>query len=211
VAQASHIGSAADGPADDPRVFAREIVDIAASATRAHPHAARLAAAAGGPMVADAVHFFTLLHGARPSAPTVAAASTCEPWIERFATAFERERAWLARAAVTAGPPRRPELTRHETLIRAQRDAMLTLARSERAGCALGAVAALAADWSAVRQSLSCDGPATELDPAVVDAVAAAALTPSSRRAIGFGMAQMLAVHRGLWDLLEAREAASLP
>jgi hypothetical protein len=201
-----------DEGADDPRAFAREMVDIAASTTRAHPHANRLGAAAkGSPAVADAVHFFTLLHAERPSAATLAAATGAGPWASRFAQFFEAERGWLARAAVTAGPARRFELSRHEHIVRAQREAMLTLARSERAGCALGAVAALAADWPAVRQALCQGEVARDIDPAIVDAVAAAAGSPAARRAIGFGVAQMLAVHRALWDLLEAREANSLP
>lgn len=196
---------------EDPRAFAREIVDIAASATRAHPHAARVGACAvGSPAVADAVHFFTLLHAARPSVPSAADLGDID-WIDDFTAAFDQERVWLTRAAILAGRPRLRDLTRHELIVRSQREAMLTLARSERSGCALGAVAALAADWPAVREALARDRPAGDPDPAIVDAIAAAAVTPGARRAIGFGIVQMLAVHRTLWDLLEAREANSLP
>jgi len=35
-----------------------------------------------------------------------------------------------------------------------------------------------------------------------------AATSPSVERAIAFGAQQMLVQHRGLWDLLEAREIA---
>lgn len=191
--------------------FAQELVDTAAAASRSHPHVARLAAAhSEDPRRAEALHFFALLHAERPSAATVAAAVDPHPWVARFATQFEGDRAWLARAAVAAGAPRRLDLTRHEMLVRAQRDAMLTLAKSDRLGCALGAVAGLAVDWPAVRAALSGDA-AREADPRVLEAIAGAALTPQARRAIGFGLVQMLAVHRNLWDLLEARQAASLP
>lgn len=199
-----------DDGADEPRVFAREMVDIAASATRAHPYANRLGSGAPGTaMFADAAHFFALLHAERPSAPAAADRGGHE-WLESFTDAFDRERSWLMRVAA-AGVPRRFELGRHELLVRRQREAMLTLVGSDRAGCALGAVVALAADWPAVRQALAPEEPAREVDSGLADVLAAAAVTPAARRAIGFGVVQMLAVHRQLWDLLEAREAVSLP
>lgn len=200
-----------DSGVEDPRVFARDLVDTAMAASRSHAHAARVAAAfSDDPALADAVHFFTLLHAERPSAAAVAAAIDPSPWLARFASAFEGERDWLAHALVAAGAPRRTDRSRHEMLVRGQREAMLTLARSDRAGCALGAAAALACDWPAVRATLSRDA-AREIDPTIVDALAAAATSRAAQRAIGFGVAQMLAVHRSLWDLLEARQAASLP
>lgn len=200
-----------DEDAESPQAFAREMIDAAGAASRSHPHAARDGAApTDHPARIEAVHFFTLLHAERPSAATVAAAVDSHPWVTRFAVQFEADRGWLARATVAAAAPCRIDLTRHEQLVRGQREAMLTLARSDRAGCALGAVAALAADWPAVRAALSRE-PAREIDPRIVDAVGAAAVAPSGRRAIGFGVAQMIAIHRTLWDLLEARQAASLP
>lgn len=200
-----------DGDTDSPSAFARDIVDMAVAASRSHPHAVRVAAACGDdPALAEALHFFTLLHAERPSAATLAAEVDPDPWVARFAAAFDTERMWLAQAAVTARAPRRTDFSRHALLVRGQRDAMLTLARSDRAGCALGAIAALACDWPAVRAALSHEA-AREVDPTTVDAIAAAAASPAARRAIGFGAVQMLAVHRTLWDLLEARQAASLP
>ena len=196
---------------ESPEAFAAEVVDLAVAASRCHPHAARVAAMISDhPALAEAVHFFALLHAERPSVATVAAAVDPHPWVARFATAFEDERNWLGRAAVKVAAPRRGDLSRHEMLVRGQRDAMLTLARSDRAGCALGAVAALACDWPALRMVLS-RAPVGDLDVSVLDALTAAATSPVARRAIGFGVAQMMAVHRNLWDLLEARQAASLP
>lgn len=200
-----------DSSVEDPRAFARDLVDMATTASRSHPHAARVAGAfSDDPMLAEAVYFFTLLHAERPSAASVAASIDPSPWLARFATAFESERDWLAHALVASGSPRRIDRSRHEMLVRGQRDAMLTLARSDRAGCALGAVAALACDWPAVRATLSRDA-LREIDATIVDALADAATSRPAQRAIGFGVAQMLAVHRSLWDLLEARQAASLP
>jgi hypothetical protein len=197
--------------AADPRAFAREMVDAAAAASRRHPHAARVAAAAADdPARVEAVHFFTLLHAERPSAAAAAAAADPHRWVARFAEQFEEDRRWLARAAIAGAAPSRSGLTRHELLVRSQREAMLTLAKSDRVGCALGAVSALAADWPAVRATLA-QQPPREIDPRIVDSLEAAAMSPAARRAIGFGVAQMLAVHRTLWDLLEARQAASLP
>lgn len=196
---------------EDAAAFARDMVDAAAVASRSHRHAARVAATADDhPARIDAVHFFTLLHAERPSAATTAAAVDPHPWVAGFAERFEADRSWLARTAVAAGAPRRLDLSRHELLVRTQRDAMLTLARSDRAGCALGSVAALACDWPGVRAALSREA-ARERDPGIEAVLAAAASSTAARRAIGFGVAQMLAIHRTLWDLLEARQAASLP
>jgi hypothetical protein len=196
---------------DDPFAFARDIVDTATAASRSHPHARRVTAAySDDPALAEAIHFFALLHAERPSIATVALTAEPHPWLERVAATFDSERAWLTRATIAKAAPRRHDLSRHELVVRGQREAMLTLARSDRAGCALGAAAALACDWPAVRAALSRDA-LREIDPGVVDALAAAAATPATRRAIGFGVAQMLGVHRTLWDLLEARQAVSLP
>lgn len=197
--------------ADDAFAFAHDIVDTALAGSRSHRHAMRVANAfSDDPALSEAIHFFALLHAERPSAASVAAGVDASPWLTRFAAAFDSERAWLARATILKALPRRNDLSRHEQLVRGQREAMLTLARSDRAGCALGAVAALACDWPGVRAALSRD-PRREFDRSVIDALAAAAVSPAARRAIGFGCAQMLAVHRTLWDLLEARQAASLP
>ena len=200
-----------DGWAEGPHAFADDMVEAAAAASRSHPHAASVATVAPDhPARVEAVHFFTLLHAERPSAATVAATADPHRWVARFAAAFEADRSWLARAAVAGAAPCRADLTRHELLVRHQREAMLTLARSDRAGCALGAVAALAVDWPTVRVTLSGEV-RREVDPQIAYAIEVAAMSPAARRAIGFGVAQMIAIHRTLWDLLEARQAASLP
>jgi hypothetical protein len=98
----------------------------------------------------------------------------------------------------------------------AQGHAIEMLGRSERAGCALGAAIALALDWRAIRSVL--DAAAARLDvparPASLpDLHETVALldklsgSRSSERAMLFGAQQLLAQHRGMWDLLATRES----
>ena len=91
------------------------------------------------------------------------------------------------------------------------------LARSDRAGCAMGAAMAMVLDWRAVRIVLDAAGTRFGVNtpgcilPDVRDTVAAAsaaAETPGIERAMLFGAQQLLIQHRGLWDLLEARQLA---
>ncbi|MFC3713614.1 DUF6975 family protein [Sphingoaurantiacus capsulatus] len=200
-----------DADADDPHAFAGELIATAAAATRSHAHAVSVAlASSDDPSRVEALHFFALLHAERPSVAAMAASVDPDRWLASFAERFEAERAWIGRSTITVAAPRRTDLSRHEHLVRGQREAMLTLARSDRAGCALGAVAALAADWPALRSALAGEVP-EHADIEIATAIAAVAHSPASRRAIGFGAAQMTAIHRTLWDLLEARQAASLP
>ena len=91
------------------------------------------------------------------------------------------------------------------------------LARSEREGCAIGAVAALIVDWQPIRAVLAraAERFGVEIPPwaapleletaTILDALAA---RPATERAIAFGAQQMFAQHRGLWSLLEARASA---
>jgi hypothetical protein len=197
---------------DTPATFAREIVDIAATSSRSHPHVARLLGVGDAGAIADAIHFVGILHAPRPGAAAIAAERGGSRWLAEQADRFEEERLRLAHRVLTAGPPRRcPDLTRHEALVRQQREAMLVLMRSDRIGCALGAAAALAADWPTIAAVLGLGDLSCDPDPRIAAALAEAAGSPSARRAIGFGMTQLLAVHRTVWDLLQTRQAASLP
>ena len=91
------------------------------------------------------------------------------------------------------------------------------LACSDRRGCATGATAALVLDWTAIRSVLvqaaerfGVDIPVCRL-PVEVDTASSVAMlgsTPATERAITFGAQQLLAQHRGLWSLLEARASA---
>ena len=149
----------------------------------------------------DAIHFFTLLHAPAPAVPQRAAdGAPHDRWLAGFATVFESERRWLADCAARSVAPR-PDLalTRDELALRQQRHALLALASLERPGAALGAMVALAADWRYLRRALDGSEPAAFGAPALI-----------ADRAVSFGMAQLAAIHRSIWDLVEARQAARL-
>ncbi len=172
--------------------------------------------------LADAAHYLCLLHGRYPGVVDFAAERTAEPearnWLANAVDGFAQERIFLAHLTAAAGPqPSTAGHTAAEQAVLAQRHAIETLAQSERSGCALGAAVALVLDWSEIRavldaaaEKLSVDAPESTLPDAdaalaVVDTIGA---TSSVRRAIAFGAEQVFTQHRGLWDLLEAREAA---
>lgn len=172
--------------------------------------------------LADAVHFLAALHGRHPGIVDHAAARAIEPearaWLADAADAMMTEQVYLTRLSVAAGPmPSTPGGAGSETAILAQRGALATLAQSDRRGCALGAALAFAADWAAIRivldaaaAKLGIDAPHRRLgDPAALQAVAEAiGEAPATPRALLFGAEQLALQHRGLWDLLEARQQA---
>jgi hypothetical protein len=99
----------------------------------------------------------------------------------------------------------------------AARNALETLANSERDGCALGAATALVGDWWPIRRLLDraaarvgTEPPAPSLpdEASVLQIVDGATPTPGSARALAFGSEQLLLQHRALFDLLEARAEA---
>ncbi len=171
--------------------------------------------------LADTVHFFGLLHGRQPGLMDHAAARAVQAeerhWVESAINAFARERAYLSALSSAAGPmPSTAGQQQCEQTVLAQGHAIDMLGRSERAGCALGAAIALALDWRAVRSVL--DAAAARLDVparpaslpdlhetvALLDKLSGAR---SSERAMLFGAQQLLAQHRGMWDLLATRES----
>lgn len=172
--------------------------------------------------VADAVLALCMLHGRQPGVLDHALMRNAIPpaqgWLEVAVEAFATERALLARLASAAGPlPSTPGQAESEAAIIAQRHALDMLAQSDRAGCAIGASIALALDWQAVRILLDAaairlgfDAPPsampTEAETATI--ATSAAERPATERAMAFGAQQVLAQHRGLWDLLEARASA---
>jgi len=171
--------------------------------------------------LADAVHLFGLIHGRQPGLMDLSASRAVDPaerhWFDTATTAFARERAYLSMLSAAAGPiPSTAGQQQCETTVLAQGHAIDMLGQSERQGCALGAALALALDWRAIRTVL--DAAAARLDVtarpaalpdlhetiALIDLQAGA---PSVERAMLFGAQQLLAQHRGLWDLLCARES----
>jgi hypothetical protein len=187
------------------------------------PQLAALARATCDPRdVADAAHHLCILHARQPGVVEHAAAHSdfdfARSWLIDSAAGFAQERGYLVALAAAAGPvPSTPGQADTEAAIAAQRHAIDMLAQSERRGCALGAAIALVLDWPAIRASL--DSAATRLgltppSPALPEPGATAgvvtmlAAARPTERAMLFGIEQLLAQHRGLWDLLEARSEA---
>ena len=174
--------------------------------------------------LADGIHFLCALHGRYPGVVDLAAGRALEPaaraWLAVAGEAVTAERQFLTRLAVAAGPvPSTPGGGGSEAAVASQRNALATLASSDRNGCALGAALAFAADWGPIRALL--DGAARRLGvaappcrlggEAALGAVAdEAGALAGPERALLFGAQQLALQHRALWDLLEARHQARL-
>ncbi len=191
---------------------------VAADGTANQPFATRLAAhGALTRDLADAVHSICVLHGRHPGVidHALARATSAPDWLIEAAHAFAEERAYLARLTSAAGPlPSTPGQAESTAAVTGQRHAFDMLVRSDRAGCALGAAAAVVLDWRAIRRVLDAAAHrfgVTEAACALPSAAAVLADAPTSpavERAQAFAAQQVLAQHRGLWHLLEARAAA---
>jgi hypothetical protein len=172
--------------------------------------------------IADAIHFLCVLHGRHPGVIELAALRATEPaaraWLTDAADAMADERRYLAKLAVAAGgAPSTPGSAQSEAAVAGQRAALVTLAQSDRHGCAVGAALAFALDWRTVRAMLDAaanrlgvDAPPFRLGQAdevrlVADVIGESALT---ERALLFGASQLVRQHWGLWDLLGARRDA---
>jgi hypothetical protein len=172
--------------------------------------------------LADVVHHLCLLHGRQPGVVDHAATRTVHEgargWLIAAVDGFAVERLFLTKLVVAAGPiPSTPGQAQSESAVNGQRHALDMLAKSDRYGCALGAAAALVLDWRAFRPllvtaatRLSVEAPHFSLpsEAETLAVVAAVGETPAIERAIAFGVHQILAQHRGLWDLLESRQIA---
>lgn len=195
--------------------------DADGSAT--HPHLLRLVTGAPAQRnLSDAVHALCAVHGRYPGMVDDAldrgAQSDSVSWLEAVSDGFAAERAYLAHLTSAVGPlPSTPGQAETEAALAGERHALEMLTRSDRAGCATGAVAALLYDWTAIRRVL--DIAATRFGVAIVrhalppiadtaTIVASLGDSPACERAIAFGAQQFYAQHRGLWSLLEARASA---
>jgi hypothetical protein len=172
--------------------------------------------------LADAIHYLCVLHGRQPGVVEIAATMATDrdvcDWMVRASSGFTVERAYITRLAVLAGPqPSTPGQAESETTVTAQRHALEILSRSDRDGCALGAALALVLDWRAVREVLDRAALRFGLEPVMchlpfeAETLALAdhyARNAAVERAMQFGAQQLLAQHRGLWNLLEARHLA---
>lgn len=182
----------------------------------------RSAGAEAGRTLADAVHHLSALYSRRPGMIDLLADRRLHPTIDHWMAAavdgFTRERAYLTRVVVAAGPlPSTPGQAQSEAAVMSQRHAIEMLARSDRTGCTLGAVLGKALDWSALRIIIDAAARRFGVEPPTIlipnaretlQAATDAATSMGIERAIAFGAQQILVQHRGLWDLLEAREAA---
>lgn len=172
--------------------------------------------------LADAIHHLCTLHGRHPGVLDHAAVHTvhtaARSWLIHAVDGFVNERAVLAKLVVAVGPlPSTPGQAESESAVNGQRHALDMLAQSDRDGCALGAAMALVMDWQAVRGALDTIAnrlgvmiPETDL-PSRHETMTVAgnvATTPGIERAMAFGAQQLLGQHRGLWDLLDARQIA---
>lgn len=193
------------------------------SAAHAYPYSGaldrdRLATA----NLADLVHNLCVLHGRHPGIIDLAAErahrSPAAGWLDHAAAAFGRERTLLAMLAAAAGPiPSTPGEAESSAAILTSRHALETLAGSDRAGCAAGAVAALLLDWIAIRrvldraaERLGVTSPRSALpsQEETLAALASVAVAPGPERALRFGAQQLLFQQRAFWDLMEARRSA---
>jgi hypothetical protein len=202
-----------------------QLARVAENGCARHPHIAALLDSTdynAARDLADAVHLLCNIHGRHPGMIEIAL-SLCpkgpaQAWLTRAAEGFERERLYLVRLTSAVGPmPSTPGAAETENVLSSQRNALETLARSERKGCALGAATALIGDWwpvrrmldrAAMRAGLDCPAPSLPDEASIVEVIGAATEGPASDRALAFGAEQLLLQHRGLFDLLEARASA---
>lgn len=220
------MASASLGTAPASRAGEALAAAVRAEGSAAHPWAdapGLLKAPDAARNLADLVHYLCVLHGRYPGVVDHASLRTTDPdargWLANAAYAFAGERAFIARLAAAAGPvPSTPGAADSDAVVQAQRHAIEMLAQSERAGCALGAAMAVVLDWAVVRRALDAaaarfgvEAPAFAApDPEATVALAdrfAAASAPTAR-ALMFGARQILALHHGLFDLLESRAQA---
>jgi hypothetical protein len=198
---------------------------VAAEGTAGHLYAASLELLSGRfatRNLADTVHYLSTMHGRHPGVVDHAAIRTAHDaarkWLIDAVDGFSAERLYLTKLVVAAGPiPSTPGQAECEAAVVGQRHALEMLAQSDRDGCAIGAAIALVMDWHAVRGLLNvaadrlgverfdCTLPSQDECHALVVALSA---SPSVQRAMNFGAQQLIGQHRGLWDLLEARQLA---
>ena len=170
---------------------------VAAEGTGSHLYAASVELLSGRfatRNLADAVHYLSTLHGRNPGVVDHAALRTAHEaarqWMLQTINSFVVERNYLTKLAVAVGPlPSTPGQAESELVL----------------------------DWTSIRGLLNvaADRVGVEMpectlpSPAAChELVVALAKSPGVERAMAFGCAQLIGQHRGLWDLLEARQFA---
>ena len=169
--------------------------------------------------LADIAHFFCLMHGRFPGVIDYAAGHSpnehMREWLVRTGEAFAAERALLTKLTVAAGPiVSTVGQDQCNNVVIGARNALDMLAQSDRNGCAFGAAIALAIDWISIRQVLGHIALRVGLEarpltmPTLDECHAFLSKFDDDavmRRAIIFGITQMMAQHRAIWDLMESR------
>lgn len=169
-------------------------------------------------VAADMPHLVASLHGAPALLDIVnrsAVVAEAAGWVAHACAAFTIERQFLTELIVAAGPPPgTPDEARTLAAIRDGRRVLAMLGASEREGCALGAAIALLLDWPVIREVLDvaarplgvqvprCQMPG---DAEIHALLARLAPTADLERKLTFGARQLLAQHRALWSVVQAR------
>ncbi len=180
--------------------------------------AGKLARAA---LIADIAHFMCVSHGRHPGVVDHAASKIVEDsarsWLVQSIEAFAKERAFLTKLTVAAGPMHSHSgQEKVSAILATQSKNFEMLATSDRAGCPAGAAMAFVVDWQISRPLL--DGvalllgvkpPKCELPEKQETRALASMLAETNRieRAMNFGSDQLLALQRGLWQIVAARHA----
>jgi len=193
------------------------------SATHAWLHSAELNAGhLANRNMSDLLHLLTMLHGPQPGLIEMVAEHNVWPgadsWLAEAIRGFASERGNLGSLIVAAGPaPSTPGEAASVSAILAQRQAMATIARSDRFGCAIGAVAGLLLDWMPIRATLETAAARLNVsfnpsrlpsEDSTADLLAALPSQPRLERTLVFGARQILLHHQCLLDLLATRAGA---
>jgi len=170
-------------------------------------------------LLADIAHFLHISHGRHPGIIDFAAQKIVDDaarsWLITAIDGLAAERALLNRLTVTAGPIRRLNgQDKVNSLVEGQARSFQMLATSDRKGCPAGAAIAFVVDWHQTRLLLDLVTTGVGLDPLQLSLPSVTACIQlarelddngTCRRAMYFGAQQMLALQRGLWQLIVAR------
>ncbi|MEE9434027.1 MAG: hypothetical protein V3V15_07285 [Sphingorhabdus sp.] len=172
-------------------------------------------------LIADIAHFMCVSHGRHPGVVDHAASKIIEDaareWLVQAIDGFAAERAFLTKLTVAAGPMHSHSgQEKVSALLASQSKNFEMLSTSDRKGCAAGAAITFVLDWQTSRPLL--DGvalllgitpPECQLPARKNTAKLAGALAENTRieRAMTFGGDQLIALQRGLWQIIAARHA----
>lgn len=193
------------------------------SATHAWLHSPELNASADATRnLSDMLHLLTMLHGPQSGLIELVAEHNVWPggdaWLAQAARGFANERGNLGQLIVAAGPvPSTPGEAATMSALLAQRQAMATIARSDRFGCAIGAVVGLLLDWLPIRAVMETAAERLNVpfaplrlpsEEETAQVLASMPEQPRLERTLVFGARQIMLHHQCLLDLLATRAGA---